>query len=265
MAISNNSFNVSQKNYSLQMQNQVKDAGKNAAQTNVARGDTGVSKQQGDSNKGVKEKSLLSEAAQKALEQADLKKTQEQGGAQNAQKASGQKKAKEREKTKGGDGDIRGGGERNYQPGDLSPTATGNFVVRGESEEEDFEITGVQAKRLGELDSPKHAKEKILGEMPEHVRKASENMVTEKTDTEKKRDKHADLKDGPKAFGDQVEGVILEPAESFKEAGTRPAALQSAKQEKPMQVEDTHSEDIVKNNAKEQLAKGGAPDEAFVA
>jgi hypothetical protein len=266
MSIRSN-FNVSQQAHQLHLQKQVQNSGQNAAAHNVAHGHTKVSKKQSESHEAeTTEESTLSEAARQAIEDSELKKAEEDGGATNAQQASGKKKTKEHKSkdSKAQGGEVRGG-EHEYLPGEMTPTSEGNFVVHGESEEEDFEITGAQASRLGTLDSPKHAREKVLGDMPEHVRKASENMIAEKTDTEQKRERHADLKDGSKEFADQVEGVILEPAESFRAAGKRPASLRGPKQEKPMVAEDPYSEELVRELAKEQLAQEGSPDEAFVA
>lgn len=264
MAINNN-FNISQQNYQLQLQNQVRTSGQNAASANVAQGHTNVSKQQTDSNKGVREESNLSEAARKALEKSDLEKAQQQGGAQNAGKAAGQAKAKEKEQTRDGGADIRGGGERRqHKAGDLTPTGDGKFILRGETKEQDTTITRQQAQRLGHLDSKEHAEE-LLRDMPEFVRKASENMIVEKTDNEKKRRKHAKFKDGSKEFEEEVGGMELDLAESVEEAGSRPVPIQNPKQEAAMVAEDPFSEELVKEQAAQQLAEGGAPDEAFVA
>lgn len=264
MAINNN-FNISQQNYQMQVQNQIRTSGQNAAATNVAQGNTSVSKQQTDSNKGVREESNLSEAARKALEKADLEKTQQQGGAKNAGKAAGQAKAKEKEQTRDGGADIRGGGERRqHKAGDLTPTGDGKFILRGETKEQDSVITREQAQRLGHLDSKEHAEE-LLRDMPEFVRKASENMIIEKTDNEKKRRKHAKFKDGSKEFEDEVAEMELELAEPMEEAGSRPVPIQNPKHENALVAEDPFSEGLVKDQAAQQLADGGAPDEAFVA
>lgn len=264
MAISNN-FNISQQNYQMQLQNQVRDSGKNAASQLVSQGNTTVTKQKTDTNKGVKEQSTLSEAARKALEADELKDAQTKGGAEQAGKAAGKAKAKEREKTKDGSGDLRGAGERqNFAPGDLQKMPDGSTIVHGDDETPSFEINATGSKRLSQLDDKNFVQATVLDTMPDHAKAVGGKMVQEKTDTPKKREKFADLKMGDPKFSDQVEGVIIEPTAAMDPRGeVGKAEIRSAKHEKPMQLEDTHSEALVKEAAANQLASGNQ--EVFVA
>lgn len=260
-----NSFNVSQQNYQLTLQNQVKDSGKNAAQHTVSQGNTGVTKQQSDSGKGVKEQSNLSEAARKALEADDLKKAQAQGGAENASKAAGKKKAKEREQTKEGGGDVRGA-ERHYAPGDMQKMPDGSTIVHGDDETPSFEISASGSKRLAQMDDPNFTKATIVDTMPGHAKAVAGKMVEEKTDTGKKREKFAELKMGDPKFSDQVEGVILEPTASVDPRGqVGKAEIRSAKHEKPRFEEDPHLESTQMETARQQQRSGAGGAEAFVA
>jgi hypothetical protein len=266
MAGINNSFNIGQQTYNLQLQNQVRDSGKNAAQQLVSQGNTGVTKQQTDTGKGVKEQSTLSEAARKALEETELRDAQTKGGAEQAGKAAGKKKAKEREKTKDGGGDIRGAGEnRTFAPGEMQKMPDGTTVVHGDDDVPSFEISAAGSQRLSQMDDPNFTQATIVDTMPGHAKAVAGKMVEEKTDTGKKREKFAELKMGDSKFSDQVEGVILEPAAKMDPRGeVGKAEIRSPKHEKPRFEEDPHAETIMKEHAKTQIARGGH-NEAFVA
>jgi hypothetical protein len=260
-----NSFNVSQQNYQLTLQNQVKDSGKNAAQHTVSQGSTGVTKQQSESSKGLKEESSLSEAARKALEADELKNAQAKGGAENAGKAAGKKKAKEREKTREGGADVRGA-ERHYAPGDMQKMPDGSTIVHGDEETPSFEISAAGSKRLAQMDDPNFTKATVLDTMPSHAKAVASKMVEEKTDTGKKREKFADLKMGDAKFSDQVEGVILDMTASVDPRGqVGKAEIRSPKHEKPHFEEDPFAETAALEHAKHQQRTGAGEAEAFVA
>lgn len=264
MAGISNNFNLSQQNYQMQLQNQVRDSGKNVASQLVSQGNTGVSKQKSDS-KGVKEESTLSEAARKAIEADELKTAQAKGGAEQAGKAAGKAKAKEREKTKDGSGDLRGAGERaQFAAGDMQKMPDGSTIVHGDDETPSFEISATGSKRLNQLDDKNFVQATIVDTMPEHAKAVGGKMVEEKTDTPKKREKFADLKMGDPKFSDRVEGVIIEPTAAMDPRGeVGKAEIRSARHEKPMMLEDTHSEALAKEAAAQQLANGNQ--EQFVA
>lgn len=258
-------FGHSQMIHQNMIKDQIAKSGQNAAAQTVSQGNTGVSKQS-EKNKsgGLKEESTLSEAARKAIEADELKNAQGKGGAEQAGKAAGKAKAKEREKTKDG-GDLRGAGERhNFQPGDLQKMPDGSSIVHGDDETPSFEISATGSKRLGQLDDKNFVQATVVDTMPGHAKAVAGKMVEEKTDSGKKREKFADLKMGDPKFSDQVEGMMLEPTASVDARGkVGKASIRSAKHEKPMQVEDTHSETIAKDAAARQLASGNQ--EAFVA
>lgn len=264
MAINSN-FNISQQNYSLNLQNQVRDSGKNAANQLVNQGATNVTKQQ-TSQKQVSEQSTLSEAARKALEADELKQAQEQGGAKEAGKAAGKAKAKEREKTKDGSGDLRGAGEsRHYAPGEMQKMPDGSTVVHGDDETPTFEIGPTGSKRLAQMDDANFTRATVVDTMPAHAKAVAGKMVEEKTDTGKKREKFADLKMGDAKFSDQVEGVILKLTSAMDPRGeVGVASIRTPKHEPPRFEEDPHAESIMKEHARTQLANG-SQNEAFVA
>lgn len=258
-------FGHSQMIHQNMIKDQIAKSGQNAAAHTVSQGNTGVSKQS-EKNKsgGLKEESTLSEAARKAIEADELKNAQTKGGAEQAGKAAGKAKAKEREKTKDG-GDLRGAGERhNFQPGDMQKMPDGSSIVHGDDETPSFEINAAGTKRLGQLDDKNFVQATVVDTMPGHAKAVAGKMVEEKTDTGKKREKFADLKMGDPKFSDQVEGMMLEPTAAVDARGkVGTAGIRSAKHEKPLQVEDTHSEDLAKIAAAQQLASGNQ--EAFVA
>lgn len=261
-------FNQSQLIHRNLIQKQVSDSGQNAASTNVSQGHTSVSKQQSKAGQagGLREESTLSEAARKAMEQEEVQKASEQGSAQNAQQAAGQKKAKEREKTRGGDGDIRGADHSQaFAPGEQEQLPDGSSIVHGDDEVPSFEINTAGTKRLANLDNPEYVRQNVLDTMPENTRAAAGKMIQEKTDTRPKREKHADLKMGDPKFSDQVEAVITKPTHKMDKRGVVGVVpIRSAKQEVPQLMEDPQSEEIMRRAAAEALAAGG-DQEAFVA
>lgn len=263
MAGIGNNFNISQQNYQLNLQSQIRDSGKNAAAQTVAQGNTGVTKQ--DKSKEKSETSHLSEAARKAIEQDELKNAQAKGGAENAGKAAGKKKAKEREKTKEGGGDVRGAERHNFAPGEQQKLSDGSSIVHGDDETPSFEINKAGTARLGQMDDKNYTQATVVDTMPAHAKAVAGKMVEEKTDTGKKREKFADLKMGDDKFSGQVEGMVLEPTAKMDPRGkVGKAGIRSAKHEKPKMMEDPHAEDIMKEAARLQVANGGGA-EAFVA
>jgi hypothetical protein len=267
-----NSFNSAQTSYTLQQMKDVKNSGVKAATTNVAQGHTAVSKQNTESNKGVKEESTLSEAARKAIEQSQLKEASDKGGAQNAGKAAGQKKAKEREKTKG-EGDIRGADNGKFykvpdtaQPGDILPTEDGGSLVVGDvaAGVEDTKLSKGQTDRLKHLDSPDNANKQYEA-IPDKVRPAVMKMAEKQVGDKAGRKKNADLKTGDAKFGDQVESPILDLTSKLDKRGqVGPAGIRTPKDEKPLNIEDPHADESMKLGAKLQASTGGG-NEAFVA
>jgi hypothetical protein len=260
----NNNFSLSQQNYQAQLRKDVANSGQNAAAQTVSQGTTGVTKQ--DKSKENKEMSNLSEAARKAIEQDELKDAQSKGGAENAGKAAGKAKAKEREKTKGGGGDNRVGGERqHFAAGEQQKLPNGGSIVHGDDDTPSFEISKAGTQRLAQLDDKNLVQATIVDTMPAHAKAVAGKMVEEKTETPKKREKFADLKMGNDKFSGEVEGVITEPTHQLDARGkVGKAEIRSAKHEKPTFVEDPHAETIMKEQAKNQLASGNHH-EAFVA
>jgi hypothetical protein len=262
-----NGFGQSQLIHQNMIKEQVAKSGQNSAAHNVAQGHTGVSKQaEKNKSSGLNEESHLSEAARKAMEQEEVKEASAEGGAEQAGKAAAKAKAKEREKTKGGeDGDLRGADERhNFAPGEQQKMADGSSVVHGDSDIPSFEISATGTKRLGQLDNKEYVQQNIVDTMPAQAKAVGSAMVKEKTDTPKKREKLADLKMGPDDFSSQVEGVITKATHQVDPRGkVGVAKIRSPKHEKPMVVEDTHSEELAKEAAAKALA--GGEQEAFVA
>lgn len=257
-------FNQSQIAHRSLIQRQISESGQNAATTNVSQGNTGATKQSETS--GLKEESSLSEAARKALEQEELKEASNKGGAQNAQQAVGKKKAKEREKTRDGAGDLRGyESTKSFAPGEQELLPNGSSLVHGDEEVPSFEINAAGTKRLKQLDNPQYTKQAVLDTMPEQTRAVAGKMVQEKTETPKKQEKHADLKMGDAKFSSDVEGVITTPTHKLDKRGVvKLAPIRSAKHQPPQLMEDPQAEEIMRQAAAEQLASGGDL-EAFVA
>lgn len=270
MAISNN-FNISQQNYQLGLQSQIRDSGKNAAAQTVAQGNTGVTKQ--DKSKEKSETSHLSEAARKAIEQDELKKAAGKGGAEQAGKAASKAKAKEREKTKDGGGDVRGADNGKFyhipdtaQPGDILPTEDGGSLVVGDAATgvENSKLTPSQTQRFRHLDSDANVQAQYEA-IPEKVRPAVMKMAEKQVGDKAGRKKNAELKMGDAKFSNEVEGMVLDPTAKMDPRGkVGKAGIRTPKDEKPKMMEDPHAEDIMKEAARLQVANGGGA-EAFVA
>lgn len=256
--------------YLMQQMKDVKNSGVKAAQTNVASGNTAVSKQSTESNKGVKEESSLSEAARKAIEQGQLKEASDKGGAQNAGKAASQKKAKEREKTKG-DGDIRGADNGKFykipdtaKPGDVLPTEDGGAIVVGDMDSgvEPSKLSRGQAERFHYLDSEANIKAQKDGTPNAEV-------------TGKMAEPQVGNKEGRKKLAKELKNTAecdekltkMELKLTHKQTGcskTGPAGIKTPKDEGPLNIADEHAEGSVMEAAKLEARNGGGA-EAFVA
>ncbi len=259
MAINNN-FKISQQAYQTQMSKEVSGpVSDNKAQNLVKNANTGVT-QQTTKKSEAKEMSHLSADAQKAMEMEALQQAEQEGMAQQATGQSGlqNQKGLRKKEEESFDGKDLG-------PGEHQEVKPGYVLVEGESPEDDYQIKEADANKLTRLDAKSNWKEKVLGDMPENVRKIAGPMVAAKTETVKDREKFSELKEGKSEFNEHVEGMKLQMVGTDRESLSVPTPSLTPAKQQPMMLEDEHSETIVKESAKQQLAAGGAPSEAFVA
>ncbi len=232
-------------NYQKTMQ-----GGGKGAQTVANQGLTNVSKQATKNQQATEslDKATLDRLDRLAQAEAE-EQAKTQGQADVADNAAQSNKMRKKEETGKTAEDLDVG------PGEAqTKTATGTFV---DEADEAISIPKEQAKALESMDDKRHA-ERILEDMPEANRTAASSMLSTQLQT-KGSDKVAELKDDPKV-GAVVEEMDLEPAESLQEAA-RPAPIMSAKNEKPMLLEDPHSENLAKEAAAQQLREGGAQEQ----
>lgn len=232
-------------------------AAKAGAKTVVGQGlGAGVSKQvktQSKTKETPASKETVSPELAKALESAkaqDETQSAMRDVSDNAAQANAKKK------------DIGGGEDENDLRGrDVDRPKPGFVFVEGE-EGEKYQIKEADANKVTRMDS-KSFSEKLNSDMPEGTRRAAEATLNNQIEANG-TDKVSKMKEGDSKFSSAVEGMDLEPAEDFMAAGSTPAPIRSAKDEKPMMVEDEHAEQLAKEAAKQQLASGGGT-EAFVA
>lgn len=232
-------------NYQKTMQ-----GGGKGAQTVANQGFTNVSKQ---ATKNQQSTESLDKATLDRLDRLAQTEAEEQAKAQGqadvADNAAQSNKMRKKEETGKTAEDL------DFGPGETKTQAgTGTFV---EEADEAIAIPKEQAKALEAMDDKRHA-DRILEDMPEANRTAASSMLSSQIQT-KGKDKVAELKDDPKVTG-VVEEMDLEPAETLQEAA-RPAPIRSAKDEKPMVLDDPHSETLAKEAAAQQLREGGAQEQ----
>lgn len=195
------------------------------------------------------EASMLSEAAQKALEQEKLDQATSKGQESVKNQGAGQTKRRLHD-----DED-----DKKVGTGVVKEKPAGRVFQLDDDAGESYEVSEAQGQAVDNLD--RKTPEQILSGMPEGARKAAAATLDTQIKT-KGTDKIADLKDDPKISA-VAEQLDLDPVESLKDSA-KVAPIRDAKNEPPMMVEDTQSESMVKEAAKQQLASGAA-DEAMIA
>lgn len=187
----------------------------------------------------AREGSTLSEAAQRAIQQDNLDKDLEQAKAGLAGKAAEANKGNEVKK-RDDDKKLKFGG---VEQGKESVT-----FASDDDDETPYEVSINVAAQYESVSSRTSAE--ILADMPESSKLPSEAMV--KAQGPKKLAK--DLKDDPKVTA-QVEVMKLGLSDiNWKESALAP--LHTGLTLVPMQLEDEHSEHIVKEAARQQVRNG---------
>ena len=211
-------------------------------------------------SKGPKEGSILSEAAQKALDAAEAKVARDQDKTHDVRQESIKDVADNalqgtKRRTQGDDEEDKKVGH-----GELKETKENKRVFALDDESaEPYEVSETQGKKMDKLDE--RTPESILDGMPDGAKAAAKATLDTQMQT-RGTDKVSELKDDPKITA-VAEKMDLDPAESLRESAV-PAPIRDAKVEPPMLQNDPHSEEMVKEAARRQL-ENGEGQEAMIA
>ena len=214
-----------------------------------------------DKNEGVKRQDGIDFRTLQKLdeaEQAEKNKDSQKAGAESNIDEAAQQNVKKKDIGRKDEDDLKVG------KGETKEVKEGYVRVEGTDEDDGYEIKEADKNKLDRMDLDSQ-REKILGDMPSHVREASTKMVMNQIDKDGP-EKVSNMKEGKPEFNEAVEGMELANTEDVQESGSIPAEIKSpeSKDFKPLMLEDPHADETMKRAALEQ-AKNGGGQEAMIA